>query len=236
MQARDVMTRDVATVEAGATIKEAIEIMLRRNVSAVPVVNAEGRPVGIVSEGDLLRRHELGTEKHPSWWLQMLHSQEDLAREYAKSHSNQVDDVMTRDVVSVSEDTGLGEIAELLERNSFKRVPVVNAGNLVGIVSRADLVRALAVRGDDIREAEKATSDNELRERVYQEIRSGDAASTVFIEVIVSDGVVHLWGAVDSEAERKAARLAAETVAGSENVVDHMGELRPSVRQAMWAY
>jgi CBS domain-containing protein len=144
MQAQDVMTTKVATIGAGASVREAARLMHERNVSALPVVNEKGRVVGIVSEGDLVRRRELSTETEGSWWLLAL--TQGSARDYLKTHGTTVRDVMTRPVIGVRPSASLKQIARLLARHGIKRVPVLDAGRLVGIVSRADLVRQLARR------------------------------------------------------------------------------------------
>ena len=145
MQAKDVMTSWVATIGPQATVREAAKLMAERRISAVPVVDDKDRLVGIVSEGDLLRRLELGTQPEGSWWLKALASS--TAREYVKSHSTVVRDIMTTGVVSIRPELPLGEVARLMEEHHVKRLPVLEAGRLVGIVSRADLVRALAAGG-----------------------------------------------------------------------------------------
>jgi CBS domain-containing protein len=142
MQAQDVMTTKVATIGAGASVREAARLMHERNVSALPVVNEKGRVVGIVSEGDLVRRRELSTETEGSWWLLAL--TQGSARDYLKTHGTTVRDVMTRPVIGVRPSASLKQIARLLARHGIKRVPVLDAGRLIGIVSRADLVRQLA--------------------------------------------------------------------------------------------
>lgn len=142
MQAQDVMTTKVATIGAEATVRDAAKLMLERGVSALPVVDEKEHVVGIVSEGDLVRRQELGTETTGSWWLLAL--TEGAARDYRKTHARAVRDVMTRPVIGVRPSASLKQIAKLMEERRIKRVPVLDAGRLLGIVSRADLVRQLA--------------------------------------------------------------------------------------------
>jgi CBS domain-containing protein len=144
MQAQDVMTKRVAAIGAGATVRDAARLMLERRVSALPVLDEKNRVIGIVSEGDLVRRRELGTETEGSWWLLAL--THGAARDYRKTHATAVGDVMTRPVIGVRPSASLKQIASLLQKRRIKRVPVLDAGRLVGIVSRADLVRELARR------------------------------------------------------------------------------------------
>src|SRR5882724_5366776 len=148
MRAADVMTTEVITIDPDTSVHALAALLSERGISGVPVVDAANRVVGIVSEGDLLHRIETGTQRRTtcrsSWWLDTIASDRELARDYVKSHARRVKDVMTRDVVSVSDTTDLADIAMLLEARQIKRVPVVRDGKLVGIVSRANLVRALA--------------------------------------------------------------------------------------------
>jgi CBS domain-containing protein len=144
MRAIDVMVRDVVTVRPDIDVADAIKLLVEHDVSALPVVDAAGNLVGVLSEADLIHRVEIGTEKHRPWWQEALTGAGTLAGEFAKSHGKKVDEVMTPGAISVSEDTSLSEIATLLERNRIKRVPVVKAGKLVGVVSRSNLIQALA--------------------------------------------------------------------------------------------
>ncbi len=144
MKAADVMVSKVITVGVDASIGEVAGILLSNHISGVPVVGEKGEVVGIVSEGDLMRRPETGTTRRPSWWLALLSSDRSSAGEYIKSHSRKVADVMTRNVISATPDTSLGDIAAMLERNRIKRVPIFDGGKLVGIVTRANILQALA--------------------------------------------------------------------------------------------
>lgn len=168
MRARDVMTTDVVTVDLDTSVREIARLLLARRISAVPVVAADGRLAGIVSEGDLVRRPELGTEARPSWWLMLFAGSEDLAQSYRKAHGRRAADVMTHDVVTVAEDAPVSEIARLLEERRFKRVPVIRDGRVVGVVSRADLVRGLAVQRAP---TAVPADDNAIRERCLRSIR-----------------------------------------------------------------
>lgn len=219
MQAQDVMTTWVATIGAGATVQEAARLMLERRISALPVLDGKNRVVGIVSEGDLVRRAELGTDTARSWWLRLLLlPAENAAGNYVRTHGTAVGDVMTSPVVSVRRTTPLRDVARLLDKHRIKRVPVLEAGRLVGVVSRADLVRRLATA--PVRPAAKASSDRALRRRVLQEVAES-GANAMYVNVTVEGGTVHLWGGVRSEVERKALRAAAKAVNGVRKVEDH---------------
>jgi CBS domain-containing protein len=169
MRAMDVMTSEVITVGEEASVQQVANLLAERGISAVPVVDSENLVIGMVSEGDLLHRAETGTERRRSWWLDMMSSTNKLAGDYIKSHSGKVKDVMTRDVISVADTTPVADIAVLLETNQIKRVPIVCDGKLVGIVSRANLVRALAMTiGEEPSESD--TDDRSIREKLLGEL------------------------------------------------------------------
>jgi CBS-domain-containing membrane protein len=221
MKARDIMTTDVVTVGPETPVREvAVQLFVRR-ISAVPVVDAERRVLGIVSEGDLMRRAEAGTERRPSWWLEVFSDWEGLAQDYLKSHGRTAADVMTRYVVSVTDDAEVGHIVDLLESRGIKRVPVVREGRLVGIVSRADLLRGL-ITGSAGALGQPA-EDRKIHEALMSRIRSEPWASLLFLNVLVRDGAVELWGIAKSEEQREALRVLAESVPG-------VGAVRNSVR------
>lgn len=221
MKASDIMVSDVVTVGPDSSIHEVAEILVGKRISGVPVLDARGKLVGIVSEGDLLRRAEAGTEHERSWWLKLLMGRETLAAEFIKEHARRVRDVMTRDVITVAPDTPVTEIAGLLERNRIKRVPVVENGKIVGIISRANLVQALASMRKTIA-VERSLSDTELRETVLSRLRAEPWAKTALINVTVNAGAVDLWGIVDSEAERQALRVAIEVTPGVRDVTNNV--------------
>ena len=219
MKARDVMVSPVVTVKPSSSIQEVARIFLERRISGVPVVDGEGKLVGIVSEGDLLHRAEAGTERPQSWWLRIVAANGTLATDYAKEHARRVADVMTREVVTAAPDTPLAEIAVMLEKHAIKRVPVVENGQLVGIVSRANLIQAVASAQAPL---EVQLSDTKIRDNVLSHLRGQPWAHTSLLNVTVSDGVVDLWGMTYSDAERKAIRIAAESTAGVRAVNDHL--------------
>ncbi len=227
MLARDVMTADVVTVTTETAVPEIAALLLKHRISAVPVVDTKGDILGIVSEGDLMHRPEAGTERRRrSWWLTLFGDPGDLAKEFVKTHGLRAADVMTREVVTVTDDTPLSTIAQLLEERRIKRVPVVREGRLVGIVSRADLLRAVAARKSQPEPAPKP-DDRAIRERLLETIRSAEWVADTFVNVMVTDGVVHLWGVIESDVQRDALRVAAERIPGVRAVEDHLGSLPP---------
>jgi CBS domain-containing protein len=225
MRAMDVMTTDVITVDPDTTVQALAALLAERGISGAPVVDSSGRLVGIVSEGDLLHRTEIGTarrhrERRRSWWLDDFAS--DLARDYIKSYGRTVKDIMTRDVVTVTEDTDLGEVAALLEAKRIKRVPVMRDGKVAGIISRANLVRALgATKGATPSQAEG--DDRAIRARLLAELGREEWARVWPEDIIVRDGVVYFWLSSDeSEEKKQALRVAAETIPGVRGVEEHV--------------
>jgi CBS domain-containing protein len=218
MRARDVMVRAVVTTRPETTVEELARLMINLRISGVPVMDRDGRLVGIVTEGDLLRRAETGTERQRSRWSEAFSPNSRLAAEYIKSHAKRVADIMTREVFSVEELATLGEIADLLETKHIKRVPVVHDGKIVGIVSRADLLKVLASGGTKTAHEEQ---DRTIRAQLLAELREQKWADASEGRVVVSDGIVHLWGIVGSEEERRALRIAAENTPGVRGIEDH---------------
>ena len=230
MRAMDVMTTNVVTVRPDTTVQEVARILSEQGISGVPVVDADNRVLGIVSEGDLLHRIETGTERRPerrtgrrrSWWLDTIGRDEELARDYVKSHGRTAGDVMTREVVSVNDTTELADVATLLETKRIKRVPVLKDGKLVGIVSRANLVRALAAAGTRLT-AETASDDRTIRQRLLAELQGQEWVHAWAADIIVRDGIVHFWVSDDRpEEERQALRIAAENIPGVRSVEEHV--------------
>jgi CBS domain-containing protein len=220
MKADDVMVSAVISVRPTARVQEVAGILLANRISAVPVIDDEGELLGIVSEGDLMRRAEAGTERRRSWWLEYLTGKQVLAAEYVKSHSHKVSDVMTRAVITAAPDAPLGEIASLLERNRIKRVPIVKNGKVVGIVSRANLLQALAtVPAKDTVTAH--ADDSEIREKVLSRLNA-ERWRPSLLNVTVHDGNVDLWGFVTSNDEKKAVGIAVEGIAGVKSINDYL--------------
>jgi CBS domain-containing protein len=225
MNASDIMTREVVSVGPDAAIGDAIRRMLDHRISGLPVVDSGGKVVGMLTEGDLLRRGETGTERHRSRWLEFLLGPGRLADEYVRTHGRKVGEIMTEHVVSAAEDTPLSEIVRLMEHRRVKRLPVLRGGALVGIISRADLVRALARL---VAEEPAFTSpDNEIRQRVLSELERAAWAPRAGITVVVKDGVVELDGVILNEKEREALRVAAENVPGVKAVRDRLVWVEP---------
>ena len=218
MRARDVMTRAVATTTPETTVEKVSQMLINLRISGVPVLDRNGQLVGIVTEGDLLRRVETGTERRRSRWSELFSANSRLAEEYIKSHARRVEDIMTREVVSVEELASLGEIAELMETKRIKRVPVVHNGKIVGIVSRADLLQVLASGGATTGDED---SDRLIRERLLVELRKQEWANPAESNIVVSDGIVHFWGTVGSPQERTALRVVAENIPGVRGIEDH---------------
>ncbi len=211
MQTKDIMTTPVVSVAPETGVSDVARLLLERHISAVPVIEPDGRLVGMVSEGDFLRRAEGESQRHGSWWLRLLSRRGENAADYVKTHGRYAADIMTRDVITVTQDTPAGEVAHLLESNRIKRVPVVRDGTVVGIVSRADLLRSLAAQRDT-RTATASVEDATIRKQMLNEISASDWAPTYGVSVVVVDGIVQIWGLVDSQDQGEALRVAAENV------------------------
>tara|TARA_R110002110_G_scaffold86249_3_gene225110 strand:- start:2788 stop:3483 length:696 start_codon:yes stop_codon:yes gene_type:complete len=230
MKAKDVMTRFVVSVELDTPVTEIAQKLIDRGISAVPVLYEAGKIAGIVSEGDLMRREESGTERRPSWWLRMFSLSENKARDFVKTRGLHARDVMTADVVTVSEDTSIVLIADLLERHHIKRVPVVRDGEIVGIVSRANLLFALAAAEPY---ATTSVDDETIRETLISSLQDA-GVRTLYVNVLVSDGVVSIWGDVDSEDERRAATVAAERISGVVEVQNRATVMSETMKSMYW--
>ena len=226
MRAMDVMTTNVITVVPDTSVQALATLLSERGISGVPVVGKDGRLVGIVSEGDLLHRAETGTERRTqrrrSRWLDTFAADQEAARDYVKAHGRSVQEIMTREVISVSDTTELADIATLLETKRIRRVPVVRDGKLVGIVSRANLVRALAMMKNQPT-IDADNDDRTIRQKLLTELQGHEWVHMWGADIIVRDRVVHLWFSDDrSEDERQAVRIAAENIAGVRQVLEHI--------------
>lgn len=229
MHARQVMTRPVHTVPADASVYEAAQVLLNAGISAAPVVDADGKMLGIVSEADLMYRTEIGTVPGKSWLQRLLTDDAVTARDYVRAHSHRVADVMTKNVVTAEERTSLGDIAALMQRHRVKRLPILRDGRIVGIVSRGNLLQGLLAREPS--EPDSPADDDKLRSVVVAELaKHGWASSFQPTNVVAENGIVHLWGYVASTAVKDAHRIAAENVRGVKRVENHMNVLPPEVR------
>ncbi len=232
MRASDIMTRDVIAVVPSTPVTALAQLLVERRISAVPVVD-NARLVGVVSESDLLHRDELGTEATETWWSDLFRSSEHRARAYVKAHGRTAADVMSTDVKTVPPNEHIAVIANILDRYRIRRVLVLEDGQLVGIVSRSDLLRLL-VTAPQRDGAPIATTDRELSQAVRGEVDRAGLGATSAVHVIASGGRVGLWGFVESETERHAIALAAADVAGPGAVENHLS-LRALHRQGPFA-
>ena len=222
MKAADVMVSNVITVRPNDTVQEIARLLLARRISGVPVVGGDGKLIGIISEADLLRRVESGTDRRRSSWLELFTaSNAQLAAEYVKTHARKAEDVMSYPVVTATPDTTLDEIARLLEKHKIKRVPIVDGGKVVGIVSRANLLQGLASLGRKIGPARK-TSDSAIRRKVVTALSREPWVPAGQLNVTVHNGVVDLWGFVESSQQKEAIRVAAEIIPGVRAVTDNV--------------
>jgi CBS domain-containing protein len=226
MKAEDVMTRDVISIDPDATVLQAARLMLQHHISGLPVIDKDGILVGVLSEGDFLRRRETRTERRRSRWLEFLMGPGRIAAEYSHSHGNKVSEVMTPDVVTVDVTTPLEDIVDVMERRRIKRVPVVCGGLVVGIITRSNLMHAMVSLARVAQPA--ATDDSVIRERLLAEIQKEQWAPAATANVVVHDGVVELWGVIIDERQRDALKVAAENTPGVKAVKDHLIWIEPT--------
>jgi len=226
MKAEDVMTRDVISIDPDATVLQAARLMLQHHISGLPVIDQDGALVGVLSEGDFLRRRETRTERRRSRWLEFLMGPGKIAAEYSHSHGSKVSEVMTPDVVTVDVTTPLEEIVDVMERRRVKRVPVICGSQVVGIVTRSNLMHAMVSLARVAQPG--ATDDAVIRERLLAEIQKEQWAPAATANVVVHDGVVELWGVIVDERQRDALKVAAENIPGVKAVKDHMIWIEPT--------
>jgi CBS domain-containing protein len=219
MRAHQVMTRAVISVSPDTSIVEAANIMLKRHVSGLTVVGATGKLVGVVSEGDFIRRSEIGTGRKRGRWLKFILGSGRSASDFVHEHGRKVSEVMTTSPVTITEDMALAEIVDLMERNNVKRLPVVNGDKVVGIVSRANLLQAVAGLAREV--SDPTADDDHIRSRIISAMGKNDWCP-FGLNVIVRDGIVHLSGVITEERARQAAVVAAENVEGVKMVHDHL--------------
>ena len=224
MKASEIMTPDVISADPDATVLQAARYMLLHHISGLPVIDKTGALVGILSEGDFLRRRETHTDRRPSRWLEFLMGPGKLAAEYTHTHGSKVSEVMTTKMHTISEDTPLEKIVEMMERYRIKRVPVLRGKKVVGIVTRANLMHAMVslARGEP-----KTTSDAAIRQELLRELKNEKWALSSMINVVVHDGVVELWGAIVDERQGEALKVAAENIPGVKEVKNHLAWVEP---------
>jgi CBS domain-containing protein len=226
MNAKDVMTREVISVAPDATVLQAARVMLQNRISGLPVIDSTGKLVGIVSEGDFLRRRETQTERRRSRWLEFLMGPGKMAAEYTQTHGNRVSEVMSDDVQTVDENAALEDIVELMERRRIKRVPVVRDGKVTGIVTRSNLMHAMVSLA---RSAPKTAKDDAaIREQLQAVMQKEQWAPIAATNVVVNNGVVELWGVIVDERQREALKVAAENIPGVKSVKDHLVWVEPT--------
>lgn len=225
MNAGDVMTQNIVSVDPGDSVSHAVGLMLERRISGVPVIDATGALVGMLTEGDLLRRAEIGTQKRRARWIEFLIGPGRLAEDYVRSAGRRVSEVMTTPVHTVSENTPLPEVVKIMESRQVKRLPVLRGQQVVGILSRANLLRALVSMA---RESTPANlNDSSIRQQLLAELGKQSWAPVALVDVIVKDGVVHLWGTLTEERQRQGIRVVAENTPGVKRVEDHLVWIEP---------
>jgi CBS domain-containing protein len=219
MRAHQIMTRDIITVTPHTTIEEAAKIMLRTHISGLPVLDDAGRLVGIVSESDFLRRSEIGTGRKRPAWLQFFLGPGKAAADFVHERGRKVEDVMTRDPITVGEETRLEDLVRLMEKNDIKRLPVMNGSILKGIVTRSNILQAVASMAHEI--PDPTADDDHIRDRILCAVNNTDWRPIGF-EVTVRNGIVHLHGIITTDEARQATIVAAENTAGVKKVHDHL--------------
>jgi CBS domain-containing protein len=221
----DVMTRNCITIAPDATVEEAVNLMLSRHISGLFVVDKADDLVGVITEGDLLRRDELGTQRNRPWWLRLLASPARQAADFTKANGRHVRDVMTEDVLSIAEDSALEDVVAMMESNRIKRLPVTAGGKVVGVVSRSDLLRALIGRA---RTSEPlATDDRTIRTAILNALEAQSWAPMTTLNVTVANAVVDIWGTITNEEERRAICVVVENTQGVKAVHDHLVYIEP---------
>lgn len=226
MNVAEIMTQPVISVTPQTTIAEAARLMLQHRISGLPVLEASGEVVGVVTEGDLLRRVETGTERRRARWLEFLVTPGRLAQDYAHAHARKVGEVMSATVFAVAPHDPVEQVVRLMERRHIKRLPVIEAGRLVGIVSRANLVRAL-VHNLAHAGAKVEVADAAIRDAILAEIAKQPWGPRASVDVRVENGIVELFGSITDERERNALQVLAENAAGVNAVRDHLVWVEP---------
>jgi CBS domain-containing protein len=226
MKASDVMTHNVISIAPDATVLQAARLMLQHRISGLPVINKAGRLVGVLSEGDFLRRQETGTERRRSRWLEFLMGPGRIAADYVHSHGSKVSEVMTEGVKTIGEDATLEDIVQTMEKQRVKRLPVLRGDKVVGIVTRSNLMYAMVSLARSV--PPPARDDAAIRERLLAEMQKEQWAPAATANVVVHDGVVELWGMIIDERQRDALKVAAENISGVKAVKDHLVWIDPT--------
>lgn len=221
----DVMTRNVISVTPDDSVEEAASLMLQRRISGLLVVDQKGDLAGVVTEGDLLRRNELGTTQDRSWWMRILVSPGRQAADFTRGHGRKVRDVMTEEVVCVPHDAGLESVVDLMEKHRVKRLAVSQNGRVVGVVSRSDLLRALVAQPKQAEAGQ--TDDNAIRNGILDGLQKQSWTPTTSLNVTVSQGVVDIHGMITNDDERRAICVIAENTPGVKSVRDHLVYVEP---------
>jgi CBS domain-containing protein len=225
MQVSQAMSTKVIAIQPDANIAEAIDLMLRSHVSGLPVVDAEGTLIGLLSEGDLLRRAELGTQKPRARWIEILLGPGKAAETYVQTHGRKVEELMTAEPITIAPGADLSEAVDLMNRHRIKRLPVTLEGRIVGILTRADLIRALA---NLLPTAQTPVPDAAIRRSILDQLDKQAWAPTALIEVGVRDGIVTLSGTILDDRERAALRVIAENTPGVRSVEDQLTWTAPT--------
>jgi len=227
MLVQAVMKAPVISVDPSTSVAEAAKLMLSLRISGLPVVQNDGTLVGMISEGDLLRRSELGTQRKRSWWLEFFASPGKVADEYVQANARKVGEIMATNVVTTQRNASLEEVVELMGRHRIKRLPVLEDGKVVGIIARSDLLRALAEALPAGNEAATVSDDARIEAAIAAELAGQSWGRNGLIRVYAQDGVVELTGTILDERARLAARVAAEKVPGVKSVIDQLVSIEP---------
>jgi CBS domain-containing protein len=223
----DVMTRKVLSVAPDETVEHAATLMLRHGISGLFVVDTQGTLAGVVTEGDLLRRDEIGTERHRPWWLRMLLSPGKQALDFTRTHGRKVSDIMTAEVICVDVSTSLEEVVETMEKQRIKRVAVTEKGHVVGVVARSDLLRALLSHEREKTPVPTAQDDRTVRANVLAALEAASWAPMTTLNVTVAKGVADVWGTITDADERRGICVIVENVPGVTAVHDHLVFVEP---------
>ncbi|WP_448325969.1 CBS domain-containing protein [Sulfitobacter sp. M13] len=224
MQAQDIMTKNVISAAADTKVEQVTALMMENHISAVPILDGDGTVIGLISEGDLMRRVEGSGNAHKSWWLSLFSGSDNTAHDFIAMRGRRAKDIMTQKVEVVAPDTPVADIARLLEKKRIKRVPVVENGTIVGIVSRANLMQALASTPRVT--LEPSTSNREKRAIVMTALGQVPGLNPAHLNVVVEGGRVNVWGLADSDAEEKAAWVALDNIEGLGEVSVSFGRIQ----------